>query len=613
MDDSQVYYSTIYKTLEFELRNPRVLAWSIVFQNGSPNNKTPNSPTKMSFGRNTSSPANYRSFLNSNGTKSFENTLKRPFSTWRCLYWPEVAVNPIYSSGYAEMRIVLYLNKLNISANFAEDSVENLYNGELNDIKSNIDMAPIELLPYARIYYDKELLYQSPIIKSDLCIILDIEVHHPLSNLYVEIYDWDNSDTSLVGIDDSIGQLIIPIGIHANKKALDTRLIVGTDDEARVLFIRKSYQKKVLSDNIAAQTLLKFTLNNNFDLSIDNSSGNYTDIPDLLYSDIISKLTKEALLLAKNAEEKYKINTGRLQNPHEYLVTRIYSEVKWSRITLIPREIAALNLPEPCKKTYEENLQLSPNINKDLNRIIHSIKAIKDIFWPACIKPIQQKTQMIIKWESAILSFTIIGFIIYLLLHPQYTFSIFFGIALIILASTFPHRYWAYDRISQITEYNFKQTQTLKKSLDRDVQQNVSQKNEPLSPIIIDRIDPLVGQSDGTDILQVLSSSALPPGYEIYLNRAANIFERLSRILKLVVSIMYWEDIVTSLALSIFLLLSLLYSLFYPYIFQHGIQYIILSTISITVLSVLPPLKSITRMFIAFRKYRKLKRIKFQN
>ncbi|EEA04715.1 uncharacterized protein CMU_037800 [Cryptosporidium muris RN66] len=613
MDDNEVNYSTIYKTPEFELRNPRVLAWSIIFQNGSPNNKIPNSPTKTHFDKDISSVTNCGNSLDLNGTESSENTLKRPFSTWRCLYWPEVAVNPIYSSGYAKMRIVLYLNKLNISANFSEDNAESVYNGELNNIKSNLDMAPIELLPYVRIYYDKELLYQSSIIKSDLCIILDIEVHHPLSNLYAEIYDWDNSDTSLVGTDDSIGQLIIPIGIHANKKALDTRLIVGMDDEARVLFIRKSYQKKVLSDNIVAQKLLKFPLNSNFNLPVYNSSGNYTDISDIIYSDIISKLTKEALLLAKNAEEKYKVNTGRLQNPHEYLVTRIYSEVKWSRITLIPREIAALNLPEPCKKIHEANSQLSPNINKDLNRIINSIKVIKDIFWPACIKPIQQKIQVIIEWESTILSFTIIGFIIYLLLYPQYTFPIFFGISLITLGSTFLHRYWAYDRINQITEYNLKQTQTLKKNLDGDIQQNTSRENEPLSPIIIDGTEPLVGQSDETDILQVLSSSALPPGYKIYLNKAANIFERLSKILKLVVSIIYWEDIVTSLVLSIFLLFSLLYSLFYPYIFQYGIQYIILSTISITVLSALPPLKSITRMFIAFRKYRKLKMIKFQN
>ncbi|KAH7648093.1 hypothetical protein FG379_000017 [Cryptosporidium bovis] len=515
---------------------------------------------------------NLGKIIKNENKSSSKNNNKKDFSIWRCLCWPEIAVNPIYSSGYGKMRLSLCLNKI-IPALFLDktESVD----------KDIIGVNDFELLPYIRIYYNDELLFQSCVINKNMCIILDIDVHHPLSNITLEIYDFDDSDPSLIGnLEDCITQIIIPIGAHSNRKPLETQLLVGFDEETRLLFIRKSHQNKVQKDNLLAQKLLRFPIANLYDYdaigsdkntkgvvnkysesnniieygeieiddefqildaSFDSNERNeqrlISSLPNGIYHEISSKMVKNAVELSKSAENKYKA-TGRLQNPYCTLVAQIYSEIKWTRFSLIPREIFALYLPEPKNTTPRSSSTRDLRFENNIRTLVNTVIVLRELFSSDCFLPIKDKVWKLHNWESYTLSLFAFSVIWYTLFHPEYIYSLIFSLSFYILVRNFNKKN-KFTKLESSILAKLRPSQLIGSgiNLNLDLDFDSSKKNNCNSSQHINRENCTLESEESTadgggdfEILEtLLSSSIFSPNSLYYIKKMSVITEGFTR------------------------------------------------------------------------------------
>ncbi|KAK9172709.1 hypothetical protein CmeUKMEL1_15695 [Cryptosporidium meleagridis] len=680
--------------LESELTNPRLLAWSVIIKDGQPvydndilkvSDKT-TALEQNSLNSNSSS-ENSKHFLSprsreirskkeendysktdvgsfSGKTVSEESGVneinckiaKKDFSIWRCLYWPEIAINPIYSGGYGKMRIALCLNK--IITSLQEKNQNRGSFGRVNQEKGE----NIDLLPYVRILYNKELLFQSCIVKKNICIILEIEVHHPLSRIVIEIYDLDNSDPSLFNSnDDMIGYIIIPVGAHSNRKPLESRLIIASDDDARILYIRKSKQKKVHTENLMAQKLLRFPikscerqLNKNRpeqdrfsefkdeeDILGDSSVRNFSresldgnimnELPNSIYFELANQMVKDAIEFSHSAELKYK-SIEMLQEPHCSFVIQVFSEIKWSRLSIIPREIIALYLPEPeagsnykFNNNSENNSLYDKRMNNDINleintkAIFDSIILLKEIYDSECIFPYKKYIWKLLNWESQLHSLFALSIIWYLLFNPKYIFSFLFLLGLIILFTSFDKRNLALNLENSISK-NLKNLNSLENDFDGLLEDNVlysptknnHTKFQSLSPnsTIIDSYEAKksVESVDFTILENLLTSPIFSPKTIKNINKFFHILDKSAIFIYKLIKLHFWNNYFKSLVLTWVYSVLLLISLTYSNEFCKYMQYFFLIMILLPSTYFLPQIKGIMRIIKSYKKFKKLKR-----
>ncbi|KAH8741321.1 hypothetical protein FG386_000228 [Cryptosporidium ryanae] len=684
-------------TLEAELKNPRVIGCSIIIKDNKPiynhvytNNEiinniqvspsSPKSPSIISstglFSKqldkysnstlNTSKielncEVNSETALETKNNPSYSEKLvkneikvedlkkvKKDFSIWRCLCWPDVAISPIHSSGYGQMRLSICLNKI-ISPIFS-DKVDYMD-------KDLVGLDEFELLPYIRVYYNDELLFQSCVINKNMYIILDIDVHHPLSNITVEIYDFDDSDPSLVGnFEDCITQITIPVGAHSNRKPLETQLVVGVDEETRLLFIRKSHQNKVKTDNLVAQKLLRFPIINLYEnnmvktnKSIEKGVNKYSEnniieceeagiedefkilgtgfednekhekkfsntLSNEIYYEISNKVVKNAIELSRSAESRYKA-TGKLQNPHCTLVVQIYSEIKWTRLSLIPREIFALYLPEP-KLTKPRSSNRNLRLENRIRTLVNTIIILRELFLSDCFSPIKDKIWKLHNWESYTLSFFAFSIIWYTLFHPEYLYSLFFSLLLYILVKNFNKK----DKLVKLESYILarlrpSQLNNSDTNLDLDLDFDSFKSSTNYSQNLIQEnctFENEVHTADrGNDfaILEtLLSSSVFSPNSLYYIQKISVITEGLTRYTVRIMKLFYWYNFLQSLILTSLSIVLLVISLIYTKSFCKVIQYIFLFSLLFSSSYFLPPIKGLFRLVRSYRKYKKLKK-----
>ncbi|OII75490.1 uncharacterized protein cubi_02011 [Cryptosporidium ubiquitum] len=698
------------KTLEAELNNPRILAWSVIIKDGQPihnnnalkvdNNLTsfPNDSTRTSFEFRSPSPKssslNSPSFFSRRNTteksknkeigleknkQEFKdeflrkineenvtnnepnfNVVKRDFSIWRCLYWPEIAINPVYSGGYGKMRLALCLNKILTSAQ--ERNQNHVIMGRTSYEKREC----INLLPYIRILYDNELLFQSCIVNKNICVILEIEVHHPLSRIIIEIFDFDDSDPSLISSSDNlIGHIIIPVGAHSNRKPLENRLIVASDDDGRILFIRKTHQKKVHNENLMAQKLLRFpikscerlskTRKSRLELSespnifsefideeetlrdtlIRNSSKESLDgciineLPNIIYFELANQMVKDAIDLSHSAEIKYK-SIGILQEPHCSFVVQVFSEIKWSRLSIIPREIFALYLPEPkVSSKYKYNNKNSNynfhhtslkdnNLEINIKIIINSMILLKEIYYSECIYPYKVYIWKLFNWELQLHSLFALSIIWYLLFHPKYIFSLGFLFGLIILFMNF-HRNNLILNLERSISRNLKTLNSVDYGTDElednilcsPIKSNNHAKSLPLNnnSIPLENLEESksIENIDFT-ILENLLTSICSPNTIKYIQKFSYIFEKSAILIYGIIKLHFWgnffQSILLAFAYSIFFLISLLYS----NEFSKYMRYFFLTAVLLPSTYFLPPIKGFLRIIKSYKKFKKLKK-----
>ncbi|CUV06312.1 unnamed protein product [Cryptosporidium hominis] len=681
------------KVLESELTNPRLLAWSVIIKDGQPvyNNDILRVSDKItaleqnSLNSNSSS-ENSKHFLSPRSkeirskkeesdfsktdgnflckTVNVEsgineincNIVKKDFSIWRCLYWPEIAINPIYSGGYGKMRIALCLNK--IITSLQEKNQNRGSFGRVNQEKGD----HIELLPYVRILYNKELLFQSCIVKKNICIILEIEVHHPLSRIIIEIYDLDDSDPSLINSnDDMIGYIIIPVGAHSNRKPLESRLIIASDDDARILYIRKSQQKKVHNENLMAQKLLRFPikscerqLNKNEpeqdrfsefkdeeDMLGDDPVRNFSkesldgyimnELPNSIYFELANQMVKDAIEFSHSAEIKYK-SIRILQEPHCSFVIQVFSEIKWSRLSIIPREIIALYLPEPEAgqnfkynnnsknySLYDKKINNDINLEINIKSIINSIILLKEIYDSECVFPYKEYIWKLLNWESQLHSLFALSIIWYLSFNPKYIFSFVFSLGLIILFISFDKRNLALNLESSVSK-NLKTLNSLEHDdellednvLYSPIKNNNHTKLQSLSPnsIIIDSYEAKksVESVDFTILENLLTSQIFSRETIKYINKLSYILEKSVIFIHEMIKLHFWNNSLKSLVLTCVYSVLLLISLTYSNEFCKYMQYFFLIIILLPSTYFLPQIKGIMRIIKSYKKFKRLKR-----
>ncbi|KAH8582966.1 uncharacterized protein ELE39_002311 [Cryptosporidium sp. chipmunk genotype I] len=694
--------SIIDKVLEAELTNPRVLAWSVIIKDGQPvynNNilKVENKRTALELSSaNSKSSQNskyffspidmaekpkYKEILPGKDEDSFFETgdddflgkivneeygirdemncniVKRDFSIWRCLYWPEIAVNPVYSCGYGKMRIALCLNKIITSAQ--EKSQNRGSMKRMNQEKREC----IDLLPYIRVLYDNELLFQSCIVNKNICIILEIEVHHPLSKVIIEIYDLDDSDPSLIrSSNDMIGHMIIPVGAHSNRKPLESRVIIASDDNARILFIRKSLQKKVHSENLMAQKLLRFPIKScerqfnkneppskkfsefkddekmSRDILVKSFSKESLDgcimneLPNSIYFELANQMVKDAIEFSHSAEIKYK-SSGILQEPHCSFVVQVFSEIKWSRLSIIPREIFALYLPEPEVRSnfkyknksnnysfHDGRMKSDINLEINIKVIINSIILLREIYNSECAFPYKEYIWKLLNWESQLHSLFALSIIWYLLFHPKYIFSFGFLFGLIILFINFDKRNLTLNLESSISR-NLKTLSSFDYDADELLEDNVlyspiksnsHTKFQSLSPnsITLDNCEAKksLESIDFTILENLLKSSIFSPKTVKYIKKFSYILEKSAIFIHGIIKIHFWNNFVQSLVLTSVYSILLLISLIYSNEFCKCMQYFFLITILLLSTYFFPPIKGILRIIRSYKRFKMLKR-----
>ncbi|KAJ1610035.1 transmembrane domain-containing protein [Cryptosporidium canis] len=668
--------SVVDRILEKELANPRVLAWSVIIKDGQPVHSsnvlqagvneciTPPSAKRTSPALETGHSYSKRSPLPSPSPSpaslsetpkddqrqlssdehlggitgdygkqrymgSHSTTIKRDFSIWRCLYWPEIALNPVYSAGYGTMRLALCLNKI-------ITSLERSHNNALMTGSSMDEGGDIELLPYIRVYYDRELLFQSNVVNKNACIILEIEVHHPLSKITIEVLDFDNSDSSLVGSsDDLIGHITIPVGAHSNRKPLESRAIIASDENARVLFIRKSHQKRVHSSNLMAQKLLRFPIEScrssskanmhkwrhskdesqhgrggsvDEDVtpkdsqartsSIESLDGHFlNELPNSIYFELANQMFQSAIELSHSAEVKYK-STGVLQRPHCSFVAQVFTEIKWSRLSIVPREIFALYLPEPesisdyryKKGHYISHIKRMSNSNLEINikAIIHSITLLREIYYSECISPYKEYIWRLLNWESQLHSLFALSILWYLLFNPRYILSLGLLLGLIALFINFDKKNQILDLESSISR-RLKDSDSLEFGADdlmedsilfsqMNIKSNITTRPASSSPINLESPEEKesVEMMDFIILENLLSSSVLSPNAIKYLNKISHLLEKSTMLAFGVVKLHFWKNFLQSTLLTIIYSILFIISLAYSSELSRYIQYLLL-------------------------------------
>lgn len=686
---------TLDKALEEELANPRVLAWSVIIKDGQPvynNNifKTDTNRDTTTLLNNLSKPTfelrspdhkNSSSFYPPNnvpeifvnremgmkgdqcssscdkhGPESEGNckVIKKDFSIWRCLYRPEIALNPRYSGGYGNLRLALCLNK--ITSALEKSLSHGLVGGASSDKKECI-----ELLPYIRIYYDNELLFQSCIVNKNACIITEIEVHHPLSNIIIEVLDFDDSDPSLIGSsDDLIGHIILPVGSHSNRKPLESRLILASDEDSRILFIRKSQKKKVHSNNLMAHKLLRFPIKSckeslkmrtepkrcepvdGDEAPKDTLAGTSSmesldscimnELPNSIYFELANQMVKDAIELSHSAEVKYK-SIGLLQEPHCSFVVQVFSEIKWSRLSIIPREIFALYLPEPVTKSsidcrynndhcanHSKGASRDPSLNVSIKMIINSIELFREIYYSECILPYKEYIWKLLNWESQLHSLSVLSILWYLLFHPKYIFSFGFLTGLIVLFINFDNRIHILSLESSISRKftTFDSLECGDEFLEDNIllsplkSRNYSIKSPPSNSntIPFESFDDEKSSEniDLTALENLLMSSIISPNATKYVQKISIFLEKSAMLLYGIIKLYFWNNFFQTFILALVYLILLITSLAYSNELCKFMQYFFLMAILLLSAYLLPPIKGFIRIIKSYNKYKQLKR-----
>lgn len=690
--------STVDKTLEKELANPRVQAWSVIIKDGQPayNNgilKTDTNRNATSFPGDSasptielrppdpknsphlSSPSNVPGgFRNretelKGGKRSSNcdkhrpkserdcNVVKRDFSIWRCLYWPEIALNPRYSGGYGNLRLALCLNKIITSA-LERNMNHGLAGGANSDKKECID-----LLPYIRIYYDNELLFQSCIVNKNTCIIIEIEVHHPLSKITIEVFDFDESDPSLIGSsDDLIGHIVLPVGAHSNRKPLESRVIIASDEDSRILFIRKSLKKKVHSNNLMAHKLLRFPIKSCKSLKTGTEPGRcesmeknetpkdslegpppsgeesvdsciMNELPNSIYFELANQMVKDAIEFSHSAEVKYK-SIGVLQEPHCSFVIQVFSEIKWSRLSIIPREIFALYLPEPETRLSDYRFKRDhfashnkgeansdPSINVNIKTIINSLTLFREIYCSECVLPYKEYFWKLLNWESQLHSLSALSILWYLLFHPKYIFSLGLLMGLITLFINFDNRAHILTLESSISR-KLSTLESAECERDEFLEDNLllspiknknyfvksppsNSSNAPFEGFDVEKSS----ENIDLEILEnLLASSVLSPNATKYVQKISFLLEKSAILFYGIVKLYFWNNFFQTLLLTLAYFILLIASLAHPNEFCKCMQYFFLMLSLLPSAYLLPSIKGFIRIVKSYKKYKKLKK-----